>query len=60
MSFRLKLMLCIVLLIALTFGIGGTVLITVSFHGALSEQTAAILELSIHAAYPVSSVFSAQ
>lgn len=44
MSFRLKLMLCIVLLIALTFGIGGTVLITVSFHGALSEQTAAILE----------------
>ncbi len=44
MSFRLKLMLCIVLLIAMTFGIGGTVLITTSFDAALSEQTAATLE----------------
>ena len=44
MSFRLKLMLCLVLLIALTFGIGGAVLITTSFDAALSEQTASTLE----------------
>lgn len=43
MRFRYRLIITIALLIALSFGIGGTVLITVSFHTALEEQTNAAL-----------------
>lgn len=44
MSFRLRLIVVISLLVAITFGIGGTVLITASFQTSLREQTAAALE----------------
>ncbi len=43
MSYRLRLVVTIALLIALTFSIGGGILITVSFHGALEEETQAAL-----------------
>ena len=43
MRFRYRLIITITLLIALSFGIGGTVLITVSFNTALEEQTGAAL-----------------
>lgn len=43
MRFRYRLVITIALLIALSFGIGGTVLITVSFNTALKEQTGAAL-----------------
>ncbi len=45
MSYRLRLILTIALLIALTFSLGGTILIAVSFHGALNEETDAALTL---------------
>ncbi len=38
MSFRLRLVITIALLVALTFGIGGTILITVSFQSSLEEE----------------------
>jgi len=41
--FRYRLIITIALLIALSFGIGGTVLITISFNAALEEQTSAAL-----------------
>ena len=44
MSFRLQLIISIVLLIAITFGIGGTLLICASFHASISEQTDAAFE----------------
>jgi len=43
LRFRYRLIITIALLIALSFGIGGTVLITVSFNTALEEQTGAAL-----------------
>ena len=43
MRFRYRLIITIVLLIALSFGIGGTALITVSFNAALEEKTDAAL-----------------
>ena len=43
MRFRYRLIITITLLIALSFGIGGTVLITVSFNTSLEEQTGAAL-----------------
>ena len=43
MRFRYRLIITIALLIALSFGIGGTLLITVSFNTALEEQTGAAL-----------------
>lgn len=43
MRFRFRLIITIALLIALSFGIGGTVLITVSFNTSLEEQTGAAL-----------------
>ena len=39
MSFRLQLIISIVLLLAITFGIGGTLLISASFQTSLDEQT---------------------
>ncbi len=38
MSFRLRLVITIALLVAITFGIGGTILITVSFQSSLEEE----------------------
>jgi len=43
LRFRYRLIITIVLLIALSFGIGGAVLITVSFNTSLGEQTDAAL-----------------
>ena len=43
MRFRYRLIITITLLIALSFGIGGTVLITVSFNTSLEEKTNASL-----------------
>ena len=43
MRFRYRLIITIALLIALSFGIGGTVLIAVSFNTSLQEQTGAAL-----------------
>lgn len=43
MPFRLKLILSIALLIAITFGIGGTLLIATSFDAALSEERTAAM-----------------
>ena len=43
MRFRYRLIVTIVLMIALSFGIGGAVLITVSFNASLEEQTGAAL-----------------
>ena len=43
MRFRYRLIITIALLIALSFGIGGTVLIAVSFNTSLEEQTGAAL-----------------
>lgn len=44
MRFRLRLIITISVLIALSFGIGGTALITTSFHEARQEQTLAALD----------------
>ena len=44
MSFRLKLTLTISLLIALSFGVGGTLLISLSFHSSLKKETEAALD----------------
>ncbi len=44
MSYRLKLIITITLLIALSFGVGGTVLITVSFGDSLEAETQAALD----------------
>jgi len=43
MSYRLKLIIMISLLIAISFSIGGTVLISVSFHNSLEGETNAAL-----------------
>ena len=43
MRFRYRLIITVALLIALSFGIGGTVLISVSFNASLGEQTDAAL-----------------
>lgn len=43
MSYRLKLTVTISLLIALSFGIGGTVMITTSFHATLQQETQSAL-----------------
>ena len=43
MSYRLKLTITISLLIALSFGIGGTVMITTSFHATLKQETQSAL-----------------
>lgn len=43
MSFRLKLTVTISLLIAISFGIGGTLMITTSFHTTLQQETQASL-----------------
>ena len=44
MSYRLKLTITIALLIALSFGIGGTLMITTSFHASLEKETQAALD----------------
>lgn len=44
MRFRLRLIITISVLIALTFGIGGTALITTSFHEALHKETSSVLD----------------
>lgn len=44
MSYRLKLIIMISLLIAISFSIGGTVLISVSFHNSLEAETNAALD----------------
>ncbi len=44
MRYRQKLMLSISLLLAITFGIGGTLLISTSFQSALSEEKTAAME----------------
>lgn len=43
MSYRLKLTVTIALLIAVSFGIGGTVMITTSFHATLKQETQSAL-----------------
>lgn len=43
MRFRLKLTITISLLIALSFGIGGTLMITTSFHATLEQETESAL-----------------
>ena len=43
MSYRLKLTITISLLIALSFGIGGTLMITTSFNASLEKETQAAL-----------------
>ena len=43
MSYRLKLTVTISLLVALSFGIGGTVMITTSFHATLNQETQSAL-----------------
>ena len=44
MSYRLRLILTICLLIALTFSVGGTILISVSFQASLTAETDAAME----------------
>ena len=44
MSYRLKLTITIVLLIAISFGIGGTLMITTSFRATLEQETQAALD----------------
>ncbi len=44
MSYRLKLIVTISLLIALSFGIGGTLMLTTSFHASLEKETQAALD----------------
>ena len=44
MSYRLKLTVTISLLIALSFGIGGTLMITTSFHTTLTQETQSALD----------------
>lgn len=44
MSYRLKLTITISLLIAISFGIGGTLMITTSFNAALEKETQAALD----------------
>ena len=43
MSYRLKLIITISLLIALSFGIGGTIMITTSFNATLEQETQSCL-----------------
>lgn len=43
MSYRLKLTITISLLIAISFGIGGTLMITTSFHATLNQETQSAL-----------------
>ena len=43
MSYRLKLTITISVLIALSFGIGGTLMISTSFHETLNQQTQSAL-----------------
>lgn len=43
MSFRMRLLLSFALLIAVTFGIGGTIFISVSFHSFLEEEKEAAI-----------------
>ena len=43
MRYRVKLMIIITLLIAISFSVGGTVLIAVSFRAALDEETKSAL-----------------
>ncbi len=45
MSYRLRLVITIALLFALSFGASGAILITVSFHSSLEEETQAALSL---------------
>lgn len=44
MSFRLRLIVCITVLIALAFGIGGTVLVSTSFYTSLNKEIEAALK----------------
>lgn len=44
MSYRVKLTITIALLIAIAFGIGGTLMISTSFHASLETETQAALE----------------
>ena len=44
MRYRLKLTITIALLIAISFGIGGTLMITTSFHATLRQETQAALQ----------------
>lgn len=44
MSYRLKLIIMISLLIAISFSVGGTILISVSFHNSLEAETKAALD----------------
>jgi len=48
MSYRLKLIITISLLIALSFGIGGTLMITSSFHETLNQQVQSALSSFDH------------
>ena len=48
MSYRLKLTVTISLLIALSFGIGGTLMITTSFRETLNQQTQLALSAFDH------------
>ena len=43
MSYRLKLTITISLLIAISFGIGGTLMITTSFNATLKQETQSAL-----------------
>ena len=43
MSYRLKLTITISLLIAISFGIGGTLMITTSFNATLDQETQSAL-----------------
>lgn len=44
MSFRVRLIISFALFISLTFGIGGTLLITTSFHSILDEEKQAVIQ----------------
>ena len=44
MSFRLRLCLTISILIAITFSLGGTVLIAASFQASINKETSAALD----------------
>ena len=44
MRYRLKLTITIALLIAISFGIGGTLMITTSFNATLKQETQAALQ----------------
>ena len=44
MSYRLKLTITISLLIAISFGIGGTLMITTSFNATMKQETQSALD----------------